>query len=234
MQKLIEKLGLGDTATSMVIWSGLSIFLLVIVVALAVWLVKTLRPNLNMSGGHGRGGRPQRLAITDAFTLDRDGRKLVIVRRDNIEHLLLIGGPNDLLVESNIVRGERIVRGRSGTDAELLQATEAALTAEISRADSMAPSSAPVAAPGVAPQAPMAAPQAPTAAPLLRPASPVSQTKPAPSAQPQNPAPRLDGEFERALAAMQAAQRRGQVRAARNAHIGLGHEIRFRQIQSYR
>jgi flagellar protein FliO/FliZ len=34
-----------------------------------------------------------------------DGRRrLVLVRRDNIEHLLMIGGPTDIVVESNIVR----------------------------------------------------------------------------------------------------------------------------------
>jgi flagellar protein FliO/FliZ len=34
-----------------------------------------------------------------------DGRRrLVLVRRDNIEHLLMIGGPTDIVVEPNIVR----------------------------------------------------------------------------------------------------------------------------------
>ena len=49
--------------------------------------------------------RPRRLDVVDAFELDRE-RQLVIVRRDNTEHLLLIGGPNDLLVEGSIHRGE--------------------------------------------------------------------------------------------------------------------------------
>jgi len=35
----------------------------------------------------------------DAFDLDRQ-RQLVIIRRDNVEHLLMIGGPNDLVIES--------------------------------------------------------------------------------------------------------------------------------------
>jgi hypothetical protein len=34
-----------------------------------------------------------------------DGRRrLVLVRRDNVEHLLMIGGPSDIVVEPNIVR----------------------------------------------------------------------------------------------------------------------------------
>ena len=198
MQNLIEKLGLGERATSMVVWVGLSILLLVIVVALAVWLVRTLRSPLNIGGSPGRGGRPQRLAITDAFNLDRDGRKLVIVRRDNVEHLLLIGGPNDVLVESSIVRGERSLRDRPGrgtADNELL-ATEAALTAEMPRPD--APT-----APLPAPLPVAVAPTMPLAPPPMRPVAP-----PPPATKPPQPAaPRLDDEFERALTAMQNIQR---------------------------
>jgi len=56
----------------------------------------------------GSRNRPRRLDVVDAFDLDRE-RQLVIVRRDNIEHLLLIGGPNDLLVEGAINRGEAAI-----------------------------------------------------------------------------------------------------------------------------
>ena len=44
-----------------------------------------------------------RLAVIDAATVD-GRRRLVLIRRDNIEHLLMIGGPTDLVVEPNIVR----------------------------------------------------------------------------------------------------------------------------------
>jgi flagellar protein FliO/FliZ len=53
---------------------------------------------------NGRARQP-RLGIIDAFDLDRQ-RQLVIVRRDNVEHLLMIGGPNDLVIESEIIRAE--------------------------------------------------------------------------------------------------------------------------------
>ncbi|MGH6841581.1 MAG: hypothetical protein ACREDV_05735 [Methylocella sp.] len=49
--------------------------------------------------------RPPRLGTVDAFNLDHQ-RQLVIVRRDNVEHLLMIGGPNDLVIESEIIRAE--------------------------------------------------------------------------------------------------------------------------------
>ena len=46
------------------------------------------------------GGRTRqpRLGLVDAFSLDGQ-RQLVLIRRDNIEHLVMIGGPNDVLVE---------------------------------------------------------------------------------------------------------------------------------------
>lgn len=48
--------------------------------------------------------RQPRLAVVDSAAVD-NRRKLVIVRRDNVEHLLMIGGPTDVVVESSIVRG---------------------------------------------------------------------------------------------------------------------------------
>lgn len=54
-----------------------------------------------------RNGRARlpRLGTVDAFDLDRQ-RQLVIIRRDNVEHLLMIGGPNDVVIESDIIRAE--------------------------------------------------------------------------------------------------------------------------------
>jgi flagellar protein FliO/FliZ len=48
-------------------------------------------------------GRMPRLAVIDAAAVD-NRRRLVLVRRDNVEHLLMIGGPTDIVVEPNIVR----------------------------------------------------------------------------------------------------------------------------------
>jgi len=47
--------------------------------------------------------RVPRLSITDVTAVD-DKRFLVLARRDNVEHLVLIGGPTDVVVESGIVR----------------------------------------------------------------------------------------------------------------------------------
>ena len=47
--------------------------------------------------------RLPRLAIVDSLAIDNK-RRLVLVRRDNVEHLVLIGGPSDVVVEPSIVR----------------------------------------------------------------------------------------------------------------------------------
>ena len=81
----------------------LVIALLVVLVAagVAIFLVR----QFGAGGRHDAAarGRPSRLAMVNSTSII-DGRKLVIVRRDNVEHLLLIGGATDVLVEGNIVR----------------------------------------------------------------------------------------------------------------------------------
>jgi hypothetical protein len=52
-------------------------------------------------GGRVRGRRGSRLGISEYYEIDKT-RRLVLVRRDDTEHLLLIGGGEDLVVENNI------------------------------------------------------------------------------------------------------------------------------------
>ena len=54
-----------------------------------------------------RGRQGPRLAMIDSTPII-DGRKLVIVRRDDVEHLVLIGGATDVLIEANIRRSEAV------------------------------------------------------------------------------------------------------------------------------
>jgi flagellar protein FliO/FliZ len=67
----------------------------------AAWLVRRFAGN--RLGANTNRGRMPRLAVIDAAAVD-GRRRLVLVRRDNIEHLLMIGGPTDIVVEPNIVR----------------------------------------------------------------------------------------------------------------------------------
>src|SRR3978361_2463547 len=80
------------------------VFAFVAVLALigvAAWLVRRFAGN--RLGANTNRGRMPRLAVIDAAAVD-NRRRLVLVRRDNIEHLLMIGGPSDIVVEANIIR----------------------------------------------------------------------------------------------------------------------------------
>jgi len=70
-------------------------------IGVAAWLVRRFANN--RLGANTQRGRMPRLAVIDAAAVD-GRRRLVLVRRDNVEHLLMIGGPTDIVVEPNIVR----------------------------------------------------------------------------------------------------------------------------------
>jgi flagellar protein FliO/FliZ len=70
-------------------------------IGVAAWLVRRFAGN--RLGANTNRSRMPRLAVIDAAAVD-GRRRLVLVRRDNIEHLLMIGGPTDIVVEPNIVR----------------------------------------------------------------------------------------------------------------------------------
>ena len=79
------------------------VFVLLLIGA-AAWLVR--RFGTTRMDAAARGRQP-RLAVIDSAAVD-GRRKLVIIRRDNVEHLLMIGGPSDVVVETNIVRGTAV------------------------------------------------------------------------------------------------------------------------------
>lgn len=71
-------------------------------IALTFWLIRRFGPITLTKSGIARGRQP-RLALLESATVDAR-RRLVLIRRDNVEHLLLVGGPTDVVVEPNIVR----------------------------------------------------------------------------------------------------------------------------------
>ena len=76
-------------------------FLIVLgLIGAAAWAVR--RFGSARLGGAVRGRQP-RLAVIEYASVDAR-RRLLLVRRDNVEHLVMIGGPTDVVVESNIVR----------------------------------------------------------------------------------------------------------------------------------
>ena len=71
--------------------------IVLVLIVLAVWLLKLV---FNASGNIAR-GRNRRLSVVDSLALDPK-RQLLIIRRDNVEHLILTGGPQDVVVETGI------------------------------------------------------------------------------------------------------------------------------------
>jgi flagellar biogenesis protein FliO len=80
----------------------LAVFLVLALIGVLAWLVHVFRSKRTRAAS--RRTRQPRLAVIDAAVVD-GRRRLVIIRRDNVEHLLMIGGRADIVVEPNIVRG---------------------------------------------------------------------------------------------------------------------------------
>jgi hypothetical protein len=87
----------GPGYAAAILWTFVALALVVIVL-LIVKLVRNLTFGTFVAGGR---NRKTRLAVMDATAVDSH-RRLVLVRRDDIEHLLLIGGPTDVVVERDI------------------------------------------------------------------------------------------------------------------------------------
>lgn len=83
-----------------------SVVILVLLVLLGLFVRQIQGGRLRMKGQGGGRARQPRLGIVDTHDLDRQ-RQLVLIRRDNVEHLIMIGGASDVVVETNIVRAGR-------------------------------------------------------------------------------------------------------------------------------
>ena len=153
-----------------------------VVLALVYRLVFAHR--LRVPGGR---TRQPRLGLVDAFSLDGQ-RQLVLVRRDNVEHLVMIGGPNDVLIEPQINRAMAPARENS-------QPSPLLAPGALGRRSEAAGVVAPVAA--EAPPTKVAASLAassPAAASAAAPAPAVPRAPAAASAAPPPAAPRAPAE----------------------------------------
>jgi hypothetical protein len=87
----------GPQYTRAILWT-LAALVLLVVVLLVIRLVRGMTAGTYVAGGR---SRKTRLSVMDATAVDSH-RRLVLVRRDDVEHLLLIGGPTDVVVERDI------------------------------------------------------------------------------------------------------------------------------------
>jgi hypothetical protein len=75
--------------------AALALAIVLVLIFLGLWALKLL---FRASGTVVR-GRNKRLAIVDTLPVDSK-RQLLIIRRDNVEHLVMTGGPQDVVIES--------------------------------------------------------------------------------------------------------------------------------------
>jgi len=157
MSEFLDSAG-GSGYAAAIFWT-LAALVLLLVVLIVVRMIRSMSFGTFVSGGR---NRKTRLAVMDATAVDSH-RRLVLVRRDDVEHLILIGGPTDVVVERDIrLAGSRRVAHVSESP--------------VAQPPARAPVPAPVQPRPVQPQPPAAAPAkaapAPVALPAARPAEP--------------------------------------------------------------
>jgi hypothetical protein len=143
-------------------------YLIVAAVVLSLLFVLTLA--FRALAGRGSGQESSRLAVSEYLEVDKN-RRLILVRRDDVEHLVLIGGGQDVVVESAIRPGVQ----RRG---------EAPAAARVMPGDDLEPEQEPAAA---------RRPQSVTRPVPLRPARPAVFGDAGPAQEPaERPEPRFD------------------------------------------
>lgn len=88
---------LAENGTKFVI-AAVVVLLGLLCLALVLWIIRGRPSSPFIRGGR---NRAPRLAVLDAAAIDTR-RRLVLVRRDDVEHLLMIGGPTDIVIETRI------------------------------------------------------------------------------------------------------------------------------------
>lgn len=109
---------ISETPQSPTEWLVVAILVAILLILLHS-LYRRLTGGLYIAGGR---SRKARLAVMDAAPVDNH-RRLVLVRRDDVEHLVMIGGAGDIVIEQNIRIGAPAGRQRSILDDNALLPT---------------------------------------------------------------------------------------------------------------
>ena len=100
-----------------------TITLLIALACLAFWIACQ---SLGLGGMTLFQGKVKRVGLVESTSLD-GRRRLVLVRRDNVEHLIMTGGPVDVVIETGIpMMG---IRGANGL-RDTLNRADSAMTSE--------------------------------------------------------------------------------------------------------
>lgn len=118
---------------------GLALAGILALLAVFAYLLLRLVHSSGGFDGSGRGRQP-RLGVVDTFSVDRQ-RQLMIVRRDSVEHLILIGGNSDLVIETNITRSNAAPQRDAAKAVRLAPtiSTAPAVTADIQSGNATLP-----------------------------------------------------------------------------------------------
>ena len=90
---------------------------LVVIAGLLVRGYMTGNPTAALAGAAGKffGPKPEkRLDVVDQANVD-GRRRLVLIRRDDVEHLIMTGGPVDVVIETNIGQETNVSQKRMRT-----------------------------------------------------------------------------------------------------------------------
>ncbi len=90
----------------------ISLTVVLVLFGLFIFIIKRL---MGANAPQSRSRQP-RIALMDSTAID-GRRRLMLVRRDNVEHLILVGGPTDVVVEQNIVRNTPLTAGQGRSNA---------------------------------------------------------------------------------------------------------------------
>ncbi len=169
---------------------GVSLALLCLFIVL--WILRNRAPSPFVRGGR---NRQPRLQVLDAAAVDTR-RRIVLIRRDNVEHLVMIGGPTDIVIESGIGDERPYFSARpvhpqaiAGQQDLLQPATQATLPVTEAASPMVASTAAPVAAAVEPPARRQPVVETVRAAPLPQPARPQPSTPPLADQHRPQPAP---------------------------------------------
>lgn len=185
MTAWIESIAGPEYATALT-WTIFALVAL-LVLLVVIRIVRGLTSGTFIAGGR---NRKARLAVLDATAVDSQ-RRLVLVRRDDVEHLILIGGTTDVVVEQGI-RATGQMRRPAPEDARPVPPEAVRQQPAAAPRPRPEPQPRTVAAPVAAPTLPPA-PEANRDDPVLKPAAgrPVAEPAPVPApplVQPARPA----------------------------------------------
>jgi flagellar biogenesis protein FliO len=89
--------GSGDT----IVTSALALGVVLVLIVLGLWVLKFF-----MKAGTAMRSQGRRVQVVEQVQVDAR-RQLLVIRRDNVEHLVMTGGPQDLVIETGIPAAEK-------------------------------------------------------------------------------------------------------------------------------